>query len=236
LVFEDSSRPVARTIDPVVYAVRRDAFIDAAQRQIQARGYEQMSIQDLLDETNASRGAFYHYFDSKVALLDAVIDRMVAAAWVMLEDTVHDPGPSALEKLQSLFTNLAAFKNQRRDLLLGVLQVWLSDDNAIVREKFRRRTVARLTTLLAPILEEGRAEGTFTIGDARDDARVLASLMLGANEAAVELFIAHQAGSVSLDEVERSLTAYAVAFERLTGLPAGALTLIDPETLRLWFT
>ena len=68
---------MARTLNPEVHAVRRDAFVDAAQRLIQARGYEQMSIQDVLDEVDASRGAFYHYFDSKAALLDAVVDRMI---------------------------------------------------------------------------------------------------------------------------------------------------------------
>ena len=68
---------MARTLNPAAHAVRRDAFVDAAQRLIQAKGYEEMSIQDVLDELGASRGAFYHYFDSKAALLEAVVERMV---------------------------------------------------------------------------------------------------------------------------------------------------------------
>jgi AcrR family transcriptional regulator len=28
------------------------------------KGFEQMSIQDILDELHISKGAFYHYFDS----------------------------------------------------------------------------------------------------------------------------------------------------------------------------
>jgi AcrR family transcriptional regulator len=66
---------MARTLDPAAHALRRDAFVDAAQRLIQAKGYEQMSLQDVVDELDASRGAFYHYFDSKVALLEAVVRR-----------------------------------------------------------------------------------------------------------------------------------------------------------------
>ena len=57
---------------PTAHAVRRDEFVDAAQRLIQSPGYEQMSVQDVLDELGASKGAFYHYFDSKEALLEAV--------------------------------------------------------------------------------------------------------------------------------------------------------------------
>ena len=70
---------MARTLDPAAHALRRDAFVDSAQRLMQARGYEEMTIQDVLDDLDTSRGAFYHYFDSKAALLDAVVERMVAA-------------------------------------------------------------------------------------------------------------------------------------------------------------
>src|SRR6476659_8604661 len=59
------SESVARTLDPAAHAVRRDVFIDAAQALIQTRGAERFSVQDILDATDASKGAFYHYFDSK---------------------------------------------------------------------------------------------------------------------------------------------------------------------------
>ena len=51
---------MARTLNLEAHAVRRDCFVDAAQRLIQVRGYEQLSIQDVLDEAHASKGAFYH--------------------------------------------------------------------------------------------------------------------------------------------------------------------------------
>ena len=49
---------MARTLDPVAHAVRRDAFLDAAEALIRAKGYDEMSIQDVLDAVGASRGAF----------------------------------------------------------------------------------------------------------------------------------------------------------------------------------
>jgi TetR/AcrR family transcriptional regulator, transcriptional repressor for nem operon len=56
--------------------VRRTEILDVAQRLLVTRGYEEMGVQDILDELQISKGAFYHYFDSKLALLAAVIDRM----------------------------------------------------------------------------------------------------------------------------------------------------------------
>jgi len=52
-------------------------ILDVAQRLVNTKGYEQMTIQDLLDELQISKGAFYHYFGSKQALLEAIIERIV---------------------------------------------------------------------------------------------------------------------------------------------------------------
>jgi AcrR family transcriptional regulator len=224
-----------RTLNPVAHAVRRDAFIDAAQRLLQTRGYEETSIQDVLDELDASRGAFYHYFASKEDLLEAVVERMTDAATASLGPVVSDPDLSALHKFEGVFTGIARWKAERTDLLMALTRVWLADDNAIVREKFRRGLVIRLTPLLSAIVRQGVVEGSFTVSSPDDVSRVLVSLIQGANEIAVELFFAREAGTVTFDQVERSLAAYADAFERILGTPAGSLTIGDPATLRAWY-
>ena len=226
---------MARTLDPVAHALRRDAFVDAAQRLIQRKGYEQMSLQDVLGELDTSKGAFYHYFDSKVALLDAVVERMVDASMAALAPIAEDPALPAIEKLQRFFAGLASWKMERRELLMEVTRVWLSDENAIVRERSRRRTTLRLTPLLARIVVQGRAEGTFTVSSTEHAASVLVSLVLAANETASQLFVARQAGAITFEDVERTLAAYGEAFERLLGLPAGSWPSADEATLRYWF-
>jgi len=227
---------MARTVDPVAHAVRRDAFLDVAQRLIQTRGYAQLSIQDVLDDLQVSKGAFYHYFDSKAALLDGVVSRMVEAATASLAPAVADPRRSALQKFDAVFSGLASFKAERRDLILALMQVWLSDDNAIVREKFRRGVLVQMTPPVATIIRQGVAEGSFTAASPDDAARVFVSLIMGANEAAVDLFVAHQAGAVTFDEAERTLTAFADAFERILGARPGSLGFADRSAVvREWF-
>ena len=226
---------MARILDPAVHAVRRETFVDIAQRLIQAKGYEQMSIQDVLDEAGASRGAFYHYFDSKAALLEAVVERMVEAAIATLSPLVADPAVPALEKLQGVFSGIARWKGERTELMVALLQVWLSDDNAIVREKVRRGLMARLAPLLSTIVRQGTDEGVFTASSPDDLARVLVSLLQGVNETAVELYIARRAGQISFAAVKRLLATYVEAFERLLGLPPRSLTMVDQAVLREWY-
>jgi AcrR family transcriptional regulator len=228
-------RTVARTLDPAAHALRRDEFIDAAQRLIQTRGYEQMSIQDVLDGLGASKGAFYHYFDSKEALLTAVINQMVEGAMGLASSIVDDPSLPAPEKFRRLFAAIAQFKNERVELLQGVMRAWISDDNAIVREKFRKVAVRRLSPVMARIVEQGLAEGVFTARPPEPVARVLMSLILGANEAAVELYVARQERTVTFEVVRQTLQAYGDAFDRIVGAESGSFPITDEATLRLWF-
>src|SRR6516225_8466170 len=124
---------MARTMKAAAaQAVRREAFIDVALQLIQTKGYEQMSVQDVLDELDASKGAFYHYFDSKRALLLAAIERLTDVALGALAPLLDDPHLSALQKLEGFFSGIAAWKGERKELMLAALETWASDDNAIV--------------------------------------------------------------------------------------------------------
>ena len=114
---------MARTLDLEAHSLRREAFTDAAQRLIQTRGYEQLSLQDVIDEVGASKGAFYHYFSSKETLLEAVIERMTDAALEVMTPIANDRELTAIAKLQLVFTTLAAWKGERKDFFVELLQV-----------------------------------------------------------------------------------------------------------------
>jgi AcrR family transcriptional regulator len=226
---------MARTVNATLHTVRRDAFLDVAQRFVQTKGFDAMSIQDVLDELDASKGAFYHYFDSKQALLEAVVERFADAALLTIAPMLSDANLPAIRKLERVFSGLASFKAQQKEFVLGIIEVWNSDGNAIVREKLRRLTVNRLVPLLSVVIEQGIMEGAFAAQSPDETAMVLTSLTLGFQQQANDLFIARQAGTIGFDVVQRSVAANTEAYERILGIPKGSLTIIDEPTLRFWF-
>jgi AcrR family transcriptional regulator len=209
--------------------------VDAALRRIQTKGYEQMSVQDLLDDLDASKGAFYHYFDSKRSLLLAVVDRMSDAALAPLASVLEDPSVTALQKLEAVFAGAAARSAEQRDLFLAVLETWTSDDNAIVREKVRRATALRLQPVLAPIVREGVEEGLFTVNSPEETAGVIVSLVHGFQERAIDLFFGRRAGTIPFEAVLRANAANIAAMERVLGIPQGSMKGLDESALRVWF-
>jgi AcrR family transcriptional regulator len=226
---------VARTLDPAAHAIRRDAFVDAAQALILTRGYDRFSIQDVLDAAGASKGAFYHYFDSKEALLDAVIDRMADQGIARVQPLLDDQRLTAPQKLQAVFGGIAEFKAERKDLIMGFLRVWSSDDNAIVRERLRRLVARRQLALLDQIVKQGLAENSFASRNPDHLARVLVTFMAGMSELAMDLWVGRQDGTITFEEVTRTFDAYQEAFERIVGARPGSLQFLDEPTLAIWY-
>src|ERR1700694_246153 len=220
-----------RTVDTTLYAVRRDAFLDVAQRLVQTKGYEAMSVQDVLDALDASKGAFYHYFESKQALLEAVVERFADSGISAVAPILGNPDLPALRKLEGIFAGIARFKAEQKDLVLGIMEVWNSDGNAIVREKLRRLTERIMVPLLSAVVRQGIDEGVFDAESPDETARVLVALRGGFQQQASHQLLARQAGTITFEVVERSVAANTQAFERILGVPEGSLTLPDEPPL-----
>ena len=194
-----------------------------------------MAVQDVLDALDVSKGAFYHYFDSKQSLLEAVVERVVDEAIAAIAPVMADPRLSATKKLERVFGGLAQWKAARKELMLAMVEVWTSDGNAIVREKVRRMTESRLVPLLSTVVRQGIDEGVFTAGSPDETAMVLVVLIEGFQSRYSDLLLARHAGTVSFEVVKQSAAAFTEGFARILGIPKASLTLTDDATLHFWF-
>jgi AcrR family transcriptional regulator len=210
--------------------------MDVTMRLVQAKGYEALSIQEVIDEVGASKGAFYHYFGSKADLLEGVVERMADALQVTWDQLLARPGIPAARQLHDVFTSTAQYKNDRRELVAAVLEGWLQDSNAVVRDKLRQIVRRRMKPMLVTIVRQGIEAGDFTATDPDGTADVIVTMILGAQDEAAELYVASQAGRVTYQDAVRLFEAYEEALTRVLGYRAGRLSLVDPPTLRLWFS
>src|SRR5512145_1077794 len=182
---------MARVVNQEEHTAKRNEILDAARRFVDTIGYERMTIQDLLNDLQISKGAFYHYFDSKPAVLEALTQRMVDEFEQALLPIVHDPDRPALEKLQHAFLTIIRSKADQRSFVAALLRVWYTDDNAIVRQKVDAALVDRLVPLLALIIRQGIQEGVFTITYPDHISDVVWSLLRGLQEAPARLLLAY---------------------------------------------
>jgi AcrR family transcriptional regulator len=223
-----------RVVNENEYAVKRNEILDVTQRLIYTKGYEEMSIQDILDELKISKGAFYHYFDSKLALLDGLMDRMMDEAELVLRPIASAEGVPALEKMRRYFVAGSRWKTDRKTLMLDLLRVWYTDSNALVRQKQETVAMQRIAPMLAQIIRQGIAEGAFTTRYPDQFGSMVLGLAQGIQDNLAGLLLNENQSADALQHLEAVIGGYSEALERILGVPAGSLPLADIELLKEW--
>lgn len=226
---------MVRTVNEQEYALRRNAILDTVQQLIYSKGYEQMTIQDIVDELKISKGAFYHYFDSKQDVLEALLERMLDEAEQLLIPIVQNPALPALVKFQHFFDAINQYKTAQKALFLEILRVWYADDNIIVRHKSRAVGVKRMAPLFSALIRQGIEEGVVKTSYSEQLSEVVLSLAANLGDTLGEMLLAFDAERGNMARVEATIAAYTDALERILGISPGSLSLTDAETLKAWF-
>ncbi len=214
-------------------AIRRNEIVDAAQQLFYAKGYTATSVQDILNSVGIAKGTFYYYFDSKLDLLCVLIDRMREQVLAETSPIVTDARLNAPEKMARFFAAISNWKTERKDFLLGLLQVWTHDDNLFFRHKLMKATAASLEPLLATIVRQGIDEGTFSTDYPEEAATILYILLQTLSDIFVQLLLDKNNYDPAL--IERKAIAYQQAMERVLGAPKNSLKVIDMASIKLWF-
>jgi len=226
---------MARIIKEEEYAAKRNEILDAAQRLVYTKGFDQMSIQDILNELSISKGAFYHYFESKSTLLEALIERSLEAVVAFLSPIVQNSELPALVKLQHYLDSAAQWKSTQKDYLLGLLSIWYADENATFRQKMLTSSIQRISPMLAEIIRQGILEGALNTAYPDQVAETVLYLMQGVGDKFVEPLLKGAPTPADFQRIESAFAAYTDAMERILGAPPGSIQLIKPETLQFWF-
>lgn len=220
---------MARTVDQAARQTKRDAILDQAALLIQSVGYDQMSVQELISRLGISRGALYHYFDSKQAILEALIDRMGSQALATLLPIIEDPDLTALQKFHRYVSASISFKSGQQELIKDLVQVWYSEDNLRVRHKLQAATLdSTAPQILEPIIRQGVAEQTFDTRYPTEVARIIAGIWLGLADSLIML--ADGDGPV-IDRARILIDATTDSIERILGAPPGSLGIGRVEDL-----
>jgi AcrR family transcriptional regulator len=87
----------------------RDRLIDSARFLFWDRGFAGASMSDLLAHAGVNSGSFYHFFESKEALLRAVLEQYQEALWPQVVDPAFR---KTTEPVERIFAILAGYRER----------------------------------------------------------------------------------------------------------------------------
>ncbi|HZU48709.1 MAG TPA: TetR/AcrR family transcriptional regulator [Mycobacterium sp.] len=210
--------------------IRRAEVLDQALGLFLERGYENVSLNDLLAATGTAKGAFYHYFSSKEALVAALAERSAAEAFELLRPVFEQPGKDALERLNA---GLAASYQVKMAMgapeQIAAMASLLKPHN----QALFARIVAIWEDLFRPVLTEvisqGVREGVFDTFDPEGVGEIIQGFAASMQKYMVQVLNAPDAKSrrKAIDGCVKRLKLHGIATDRILGLPDGSTVVLD---------
>lgn len=131
-------------------------IISAAWKLFYEQGYEDTTVEDIVFESETSKGSFYHYFDGKDALL-GTLAYVFDEKYEQLKKTM-DPSLDAMEKL--VYLNRELFDMIDGGVSMDLLARLLSTQLLARGEKHLLDRNRIYFKLLRQIITEGQQEGS----------------------------------------------------------------------------
>jgi TetR/AcrR family transcriptional regulator, cholesterol catabolism regulator len=209
--------------------VRRAETLDRAAALFVQRGYDNVSLNDLIADAGASKGAFYHWFPSKDALITALAERSARDQFTVVENAVAKSRGNALDRLNALLR--AGFDVKMRmgtPEQLAAMVSLLRPANAHLYGRILTASENLTRPLLTRVISEGIDEGVFDTFDAEGVADMILGLAARVNANVVQILDATDESSrvQAVTILTKRFKLHGVAVDRVLGLPDGSIIVL----------
>ncbi len=207
---------------------RRQAIVETAERLFYENGYEHTSVQDVLDAMNMSKGGFYHHFESKMALLEAICEQRCESGYQLCEASVNACRGNAIDKLNTMFAAGFFFGQSSMDFVGLMVRVIYRDGSVQLKDTLQRATVRLYLPLVTRIVFEGIDNKLFYSAHPEGVSRII--LMLNncmTDEVANAISRARDENGEA--DILELISAYRNAIELLLNAPYGQIRMLELE-------
>ena len=138
----------------------RERLLQAAFREVHRSGFQSTGIDTILAATNLTKGALYHYFDSKEALGYAIVEEIIAK---LVRDGWLRPLLSDGQPIDILIGIVRGLPARPEDIRAGCPLLNLAQEMSPLDEPFRKRLERIFLAWqdgVATLLRKGQSQGT----------------------------------------------------------------------------
>ncbi len=206
--------------------IRRAELLDRATELFLLHGYDNVSLNDLIADAGVSKGAFYHWFPSKDALIEALAERSAREAFAAIEDALADCDGDALARLNVVLQAGFDVKMQTAgpDQLAAMVSL-MRPANAHLYGRIVAVEEALFRPLLTRLISDGVDDGVFDTFDPEGVADMFYALAARTNSNILDILQAadERARDQAIDCLTTRFRLHGLAIDRVLGLPDGSV-------------
>lgn len=146
---------------------RKQELLKIAYNMFLTKGYDNTSIDDIINEAKIAKGTYYYYFESKEATLEEVINMMINEEVELAKRILNCP-ISIPEKLVGVITSLRPKIDEQE-----IQNTLNKKANIVMHEKINNRIIEEAIPLLEQIINEGIQSNIFKCNHINERLRML---------------------------------------------------------------
>lgn len=188
---------------------RRGEILKVARNLFLTKDYDKTTMVDIMDALEIAKGTIYHYFKSKEALFEAVIEDIVEENIKHMRALVENAPKNALEKIQLLVN--AGNISQENEKIIEQLH---KPANDALHSRLLAATLMKQAPLYAEIIQQGCNEGIFKTEVPLECAEFILSAIQFLTDMGIYPW--------TEEDLKRRMQAFPILIEQLLQAPPGS--------------
>ena len=214
---------------------RRECILSAAQNLFFARGWDGVTIADVLAEAGISKGGFYHHFTAKEDLLEGVVKRFTTEVLTSAQAIRAATSGDALQRFNAFLIETSRWKAEQGPQLKFIIDVMLRPGNDILFLRITAAVNAAVLPVLLELIGQGVDEGAFDVPEVTLAAETILGMVQGRRSVLDTALGAARTGDMEQATacLDARMRAEGLLIDRVLGLTKGSVAVSTPQDHRL---
>ena len=177
---------------------RKQELLKIAYDLFLSEGYENTSVDTIIEKAGIAKGTYYYYFESKEAMLEEVCMMMIDGETEKAMQIVNADIPIP----QKIIGIISSFRPEQKEKT--ITDTLNSSENILMHDKVNKRIIEVVAPILTKVAEQGIEEGVLSCDNVYERVRML---LIVSNTLFDDYKVTERDVDVFIDMIEKLLGA-----------------------------